>query len=346
MSQHRLDVSAAIQARRTRNRHHRFYGSEHFVDVEHKTVLLEEALTYLRVRPGGGFVDCTVGAAGHSEAILEALGGSGQLLGLDRDQESLQAAQKRLGSRFSNFQLYPSDFRNLRQTLDRAGVDRVHGLLADLGVSSSQLDRPERGFSFRHEGPLDMRMDRREGPTAADLVNQLSRDELAEIFRRYGEEPAARRIARAIVRERSRSPIVSTTQLAELVRQIKGGETAARRHPATLAFQALRIRVNAELESLQEWLSQVLGCLLPGGTLVVISFHSLEDRMVKRYLREKAGKCVCFRPAEFCMCSRQKSVEILTPRPVTPSEVERIGNPRSRSAKLRAARKVEVAGEP
>ncbi len=316
------------------------------VDVEHKPVLLKETLAHLQVQPGGVFVDCTVGGAGHSEAILEALGGSGQLLGLDRDEESLRAAGRRLQARFSNFRLYHSDFRNLCRTLDRAGVDRVNGLLADLGVSSSQLERAERGFSFREEGPLDMRMDRRQVQTAADLVNQLTEDELAEIFQRCGEEPAARRIARRIVQERTIGSIVSTTQLAALVRRVKGGAPAARRHPATLVFQALRIRVNAELESLEEFLSQAVGCLLPGGTLVVISFHSLEDRMVKRCLREKAGKCVCFRPAEFCICPREKWLEILTRRPVTPSESERIGNPRSRSAKLRAARRVRIEGKP
>ena len=230
--------------------------------------------------------------------------------------------------------------------LDRAGVGAVDGLLADLGVSSYQLDHADRGFSFRKEGPLDMRMDRSQARTAAELVNRLSEKELVDTFRRYGEEPAARKIASAIVQGRRTRPIITTTQLSDQVKEVKGGGSGMQRHPATLVFQALRICINEELESLETLLSQAVTCLKSGGRLVLISFHSLEDRIVKRWLRSKSGKCICFRPAEFCTCPREKWLEVLTKRPVMSSQTERIRNPRSRSAKLRAARKIRVSGGP
>ncbi len=270
--------------------------------VEHLPALLDEVLELLQVRKEGVYVDCTLGLGGHSEQILSRLGGTGQLIALDWDEEALD------------------------------------GCLLDLGVSSLHLDSPERGFSFRQEGPLDMRMDQRTGTTAADLVNQLSEKDLADLFHRYGEEKAARRIAAVLVERRGESPILTTTQLAEMIEEVKG-PGRGRIHPATRVFQALRIEVNAELIGLEEMLQEVISLLNPGGRLVVISFHSLEDRIVKNVFRKAAGRCVCFRPQELCSCPKISEVRILTRKPVTPSTREVQENPRSRSAKLRAVEK-------
>jgi 16S rRNA (cytosine1402-N4)-methyltransferase len=304
--------------------------------VEHIPVLLRESLEFLGVRPGGIYVDCTVGQGGHSEAILEALRGQGRLIGVDRDREALEQARERLQGRFRNFELYHSNFKNLPLILGRLGVGAIDGCLLDLGVSSTQLLTAERGFSLKEAGPLDMRMDPEQKTTAAQLVNELSEEKLADLFRRFGEEPAARKIAAAIVVARRASRFQTTGELAALVERVKGRRFGARIHPATQVFQALRIEVNQELSGLTEFLEAVIDSLNPGGRLVVIAFHSLEDRIVKQVFQLQAGRCVCFRPGDACTCPRVEKVILLTKKPVIPADEEMRTNPRSRSAKLRA----------
>ena len=306
--------------------------------VEHLPVLTSESLELLQVKREGVYVDCTVGLGGHAEKILSRLEGTGRLVALDRDPEGLEIARNRLKG-IKNAECYHENFRNLPLILNQLGIAKIDGCLVDLGVSSYQLAQPERGFSFRQEGPLDMRMDRQQKSSAADLVNELSESKLVEIFRRYGEEPAAKRIAAAIVKRRKMAKLRTTAQLAELVERVKGSRRGSRLHPATRIFQALRIEVNQELAALEEFLAVAVGHLAEKARLVVISFHSLEDRLVKTVFKKEAGRCVCFRPAELCICPRKENVRILTKRPVKPSLEEIEQNPRARSAKLRAVEK-------
>lgn len=308
------------------------------MSVEHTPVLLNEALDRLNVRPGGRYVDCTVGLGGHAEAILERLAGRGQLLGIDRDQAALDRSRERL-SRFKNVDLYHSNFKNLPLILSHLSGETIDGCLVDLGVSSMQLTSADRGFSLRETGPLDMRMDLDQKVTASQLLYQLTEDQLTDLFRRYGEEPAARKIAAAIAVERRVRRLQTTKELADLVERVKGRKPGSRIHPATQVFQALRIEVNQELSGLEEFLEAVIQRLSPGGRLVVVSFHSLEDRVVKQLFQKQAGRCICFRPGDACICPRREIVRILTKKPVVPSAEETAANPRSRSAKLRAVEK-------
>ncbi len=303
---------------------------------EHPPVLLKESTTLLRVRPGGVYVDCTVGLGGHAGAILEQMEGTGRLIALDRDRESLEMARQAITSRGPAVSFHHENFKSLPLVLRNLGIERVDGCIVDLGVSRFQLTEPERGFSFREDGPLDMRMDRQQKTSAETLVNQLTAEELATLFRRFGEEPDAARIARKIVERRSASRIRTTRALADLVASVKRRGRRTHIHPATLVFQALRIAVNQELEGLDQFLSSAVEFLRTGGRLVVISFHSLEDRVVKRTFQIEAGRCICFRPADLCRCPRVRRVEILTRRPVTASDPETAVNPGARSARLRA----------
>jgi 16S rRNA (cytosine1402-N4)-methyltransferase len=291
--------------------------------------MVREVVRYLRCAPGRVFVDCTVGAGGHAEAILEASGPDGRVIGLDRDEAALEAASKRLRPFGERVILFQEDFRRMNALLEDQGLARVDGVLMDLGLSSLQLSDPERGFSFQTDGPLDMRMDRRNGPTAADLVNRLPEKELADLIYRYGEERRSRRIAGAIVRERRKQPVRTTRRLAEIVSGAFPRSRSGRIHPATRTFQALRIAVNHELDGLPEALRDSAGRLRPGGRLCVIAFHSLEDRIVKQAFRsmEKEGG-----PA----------VRVLTKKPDRPDRGEVIRNPRSRSARLRVAERSEA----
>jgi 16S rRNA (cytosine1402-N4)-methyltransferase len=283
----------------------------------HASVLLAESLELLAVRPGGLYVDGTVGPGGHAAAILERSGPDGRLVGLDRDAEVLERAGERLRPYGARARLVHADYREIPRLL---GDERADGVLLDLGTSSVQLDTPERGFSFRAEGPLDMRMDRGSGETAADVVNRLSEPELADVIYRFGEERASRRIARAIVAARRQARIRTTTELAGIVRRAAGRSRRPGLDPATRTFQALRIRVNRELEGLGAALSAIAACLAPRGRLAVIAFHSLEDREVKQTFRELG----------------RSGFTLLTRRPVRPSGAETAANPRSRSARLRA----------
>jgi len=305
----------------------------------HHPVLLRETIEFLAVERGGLFVDCTVGLGGHSEAILQTPFDA-QVLGIDRDEEALELARKRLAKFGGRFRAVHADFRELTRVLATAKVEAVRGILADLGVSSLQLDSPSRGFSFRHEAPLDMRLDRSSGETAAELLGRLSEVEIARLIFEYGEERRSRRIARRIVERREvGQPIQTTTELAALVERAIGGKQR-RIHPATRTFQALRIAVNRELEGLDRFVVDAIDSLEPHGRLAVISFHSLEDRIIKRTLLKLSGRCQCPPRTPQCSCGARKAIEIMTRRPVTPNQIEIDENPRARSAKLRVAAKL------
>ncbi|HXI61352.1 MAG TPA: 16S rRNA (cytosine(1402)-N(4))-methyltransferase RsmH [Pyrinomonadaceae bacterium] len=308
--------------------------------LSHRPVLLRETIELLAAERGGLFVDCTVGLGGHSEAILQA-SPDAQVLGIDRDEEALGLATERLAQYGSRFRSVHADFRELTRVLATAKVRQVRGVVADLGVSSLQLNSPGRGFSFRHEAPLDMRMDISGGETAAELLGRLSEVEIARIIFEYGEERRSRRIARWIVERRERGePIQTTHDLADLVARAVGSDKKRRIHPATRTFQALRIAVNGELENLDRFLVQAVDHLEQAGRLAVISFHSLEDRIVKRTLLKLSGRCQCPPRLPVCICGVTRQISILTRRAIVPGEEEIEENPRSRSAKLRGASKI------
>lgn len=307
----------------------------------HVPVLYEEVLTYLAPRPGGRYIDATVGGGGHAEGILERSAPDGRLLGIDRDPAALEVARARLARFGDRVVLVRGSFRHLRSLAESCTFTSVDGILFDLGYSSLQVEDPRRGFSFHAEGPLDMRFGPDTPVTAADLVNTLPEEELADLIYRYGEERYARRIARAIVRHR---PIRTARELGELIERTVG-RRGGRLHPATRTFQALRIAVNEELEALAEALPQAVTLLKPGGRLVVIGFHSLEDRLVKRFLKQEATDCLCPPHVIVCQCGHRATLRILTKKPVTPSEEEVKRNPRARSAKLRAAERLAWTAE-
>jgi 16S rRNA (cytosine1402-N4)-methyltransferase len=311
--------------------------------MEHKPVMLAEVLEFLKCEAGGVYLDATIGLGGHAQAIVERIGPEGLLIGVDRDRESLEMARTRLDSVSNNVRLYHDNFKNLPLILNNLARPPLDGILMDLGVSSHQLLSPERGFSFQSDALLDMRMDRTHRQTAADLVNHLPEDQLSDLIHRFGEERYARRIAAAIVRERSQGDITRCNQLAEIVRRAVRARGPQRIHPATRTFQALRIAVNSELEGLEDLLSESVVFLRPGGRMVVISFHSLEDRIVKQAFRRLAGQCVCSRPAELCTCPRQVQATLITPRPVRAGAAEVELNPRARSARLRVVERVPVS---
>lgn len=302
----------------------------------HQPVLLDEVMQWLAPRPGGVYVDGTVGGGGHTRAILAAAGSTGRVLALDRDKGALERAGMALGLLADRCTLVHASFDAMDRVAAANGVACADGVLLDIGISSDQLDNGERGFSFMKDGPLDMRMDRSAPRTAADLVNTLPEAELADLFRRYGEEPRARAVARRIAERRQSRALERTGDLAGLVVQAYGGRRG-RIHPATRVFQALRIAVNGELRALEEGLSAGLNLLAPGGRMVVISFHSLEDRIVKQFFAEHQGRWEALAQGGRRWTGVQPEVEILTRKPVTASEDECERNPRARSAKLRAA---------
>ena len=307
------------------------------MDTCHIPVLYDEVLRLLDALPGGCFIDGTVGGGGHATGILEASAPDGRLLGLDADADTLAQARERLARYGERVTLVHANFAALGEVARAHGFSAVDGVLLDLGLSSMDVDDPKRGFSFLREGPLDMRYDRSQGQTAADLVNTLDEAALAEILFRYGEEPRARAIARRMVQRR---PIHTTTALAALVAEVVGASAGKRRpghHPATRTFQALRIAVNDELGALAAALGAAIDLLRPGGALVVIAFHSLEDRLVKETFRRESRDCICPPRQPVCTCGHRASLEVLTRRPVTPGADELARNPRSRSARLRAA---------
>ena len=301
----------------------------------HVPVLLEETVARLVTEPGGWYVDGTAGAGGHAAALLAAAGLDARLLALDRDADALELARAALAPFGDRVVLERADFAGLAAVAARHGVREVRGVLLDLGVSSMQLDRPERGFSFLRDGPLDMRMDARQELTAAGLLRQLAPAALAEVLWRYGEEPMARRIAKAVAAALARGePLDTTAQLAALVAQAKGGRRG-RVHPATQTFQALRIAVNGELAALEQALPAALELLAPGGRLAVISFHSLEDRMVKQFMAAHEGRMESLAKGGARWSGRLPRARRVTRKAVGPADEEIARNPRARSAKLR-----------
>ncbi|MFZ5590619.1 MAG: 16S rRNA (cytosine(1402)-N(4))-methyltransferase RsmH [Bacillota bacterium] len=314
---------------------------EDTVAFSHQPVLLAEVIEQLRPRPGGVYVDCTLGGGGHSAAILQASAPDGLLVGLDRDEDALAAAARRLAVWGERVKLRKANFVRLDQVLSTLGIEKVDGVLFDLGVSSYQLDTPGRGFSYWHDAPLDMRMDRSAPFTAAEIVNTWPVEELAAIISRYGEERFARRIAAAIERERRREAITTTGRLASIVKEaIPASQRRQGGHPARRTFQALRIAVNKELDVIAPALEQAVQRLAPGGRLLVITFHSLEDRIVKNTLRRLADPCRC--PPDFpeCVCGQKAQVKLPVPGGIAPTAQEMEQNPRSRSARLRVAEKL------
>lgn len=302
----------------------------------HVPALIDEVIAGLQARPGGHFVDCTVGLGGHAAAILERISPSGRLLGIDADPEAIKISQGRLSEYGKAVTLVNDNFVNLEAICERYHFHPVDGILFDLGVSSLQLDTAERGFSFHLDAPLNMRFDPEQGLTASDIVNSFSEQELAKLIERYGEERHSRRIARHIVQNR---PIATTVELARLVEQVLGGKRA-KIHPATRTFMALRIAVNSELQNLELALKQTPNLLRPGGRLTVISYHSLEDRIVKHFMRYAASSCLCPPGTVICRCGHVPTLKLISRKVIKPTSLEIESNPRSRSAKLRIAERL------
>lgn len=310
-------------------------------DFHHISVLPDEVLQALSPKSGGVYVDGTLGGAGHAGLILTASAPDGQLIGFDRDEEAIAVARERLSVFGGRVRIIHRNFAGIAQALAEIGVDGIDGFVLDLGVSSHQLDRDERGFSFMHDAPLDMRMDRSSGQSAADLVNTLSETELYRIISEYGEERWAKRVASFIVKARDERPIETTLELVDVIKgAIPKAKWEERLHPATRTFQALRIAVNEELKSLEEGLDGLLSLLKQGGRGAVISFHSLEDRIVKEGFRAAATGCTCPKELPICICGRVPRFKLVTRKPITAGEAEVAANPRSRSAKLRVVEKI------
>lgn len=309
----------------------------------HQPVLLSEVLSFLAIKPDGCYVDCTVGGGGHAAEMAARLGPDGRLIGIDRDSDALEAARLRLDrlGLLSRCRLIPGNFSELDSILDALDLTAVDGILADLGVSSWQLDQPDRGFGYKTDGPLDMRMDQQASLTAEKIVNTWSQDALAGILSEYGEERYAKRISQAIVARREKQPFRTTADLAETV--IEAMPPASRReaqHPARRTFQALRIAVNDELSALSRFLEIAPTRLTDGGRLCVITFHSLEDRLVKQTFRTLENPCICPRDFPVCTCGRKPQGRVLTKRPVRASKEEQLANPRARSASLRCFERI------
>ena len=310
------------------------------MEFHHKPVLFQETIDGLNIRPDGQYIDGTLGGGGHSEAILQRLT-AGTLLSIDQDPDAIKAAGERLKS-YPNSRIVRGNFSQMDELARQQGIEAVDGILLDIGVSSYQLDTPERGFSYHNDAPLDMRMSR-EGATAADLVNTLSQQEIAEIIFRYGEDKNANRIASGICRARESSPIETTGQLAEIIKaSVPAAVRREQGHPARKTFQALRIAVNGELDRLQEGLLAGFSILKPGGRLAVITFHSLEDRIVKQQMNDWCQGCICPKDFPVCVCGRKPQGKLLYKRGLTPSPQELEENPRARSARLRVLEKLET----
>lgn len=308
--------------------------------MEHVSVLLEECIKYLNIRGDGIYVDGTLGMGGHSEAIASRLT-TGRLIGIDRDDRALAFAGERLAPFKDRVTLMKGNFGDLGEILDRAGVGSVDGMMFDLGVSSPQLDNAERGFSYMKDAPLDMRMDERAPLTAREILNTWSEAELRSVFWRYGEERYSGRIAAAVVARREERPIETTAEFVDLIRRtMPASALREKQHPAKRCFQALRIAVNDELGSLERMLEQAPDRLATGGRLLIISFHSLEDRLVKEAIRSREAGCTCPKEFPVCTCGFVQTLRSVTRKPVAPTAEETERNPRARSARLRIAEKV------
>ena len=307
----------------------------------HTSVLLEETIEYLLTDPDGVYVDGTLGGGGHSARLLELLSERGRVIGIDQDADAIEAAGRRLEKYSSRIRIVRSNYAQIRSVLAECGVSQADGIMLDLGVSSWQIDAPERGFSYMSDdAPLDMRMDRRQSMTAKELLASISEEELCRILRQYGEERFAGRIASNIVKERTQHPIETTGQLNEIIRRsipAKAARTGG--HPSKRTFQAIRIELNQELQVLEDSIDTMIDLLKPGGRLCIITFHSLEDRIVKQAFKRNENPCTC--PPDFpvCVCGKVSSGRVLTRKPVLPSKQEMEENSRSRSAKLRVFEK-------
>ena len=310
------------------------------MEYAHKSVLLHESVDALQIRPDGIYVDGTLGGGGHAEQIASRLT-TGRLIGIDRDERAIARATRRLEPLMGRITAVHGNFRELGAILDRLGVEKADGMLFDLGVSSPQLDETERGFSYMADAPLDMRMDETETLTARTVVNEWPEEKLRRILYDFGEERYAPRIAAAIVRNRNSQPIETTLQLAGIIRDaMPAAALREKQHPAKRSFQAIRIAVNDELEAVSEMLSTAADRLSPGGRLAVISFHSLEDRIVKNAITARERGCTCPREFPVCTCGFRQTLKSVTKKPILPSQAELDENPRSRSAKLRVAERV------
>ena len=312
------------------------------MDFSHKSVLLNETIEGLNVRKGKIYLDGTLGGAGHSYEILKKLDKTGLLIGIDQDQEALKAARERL-SEFKNVEYFNLNYIDFEKALDDLGIEKIDGVLLDIGVSSYQFDNPERGFSYRFDAPLDMRMDKSLEISAKDIVNTYSEDEITEIIREYGEEKWASRISKFIVQERKNKRIDTTFELVEIIKNaIPAGARRNGPHPAKRTFQALRIEVNKELDVLKNSIDKFVHRLNPGGRIAIITFHSLEDRIVKNSFKYLEKDCICPPTSPICTCNKKREIKIITRKPITASEDELKENNRSHSAKLRIAEKLEV----
>ncbi len=303
---------------------------------EHKSVLLRETVDSLNIRPDGIYVDGTLGGGGHAFEVLKRLGPEGRLIGIDQDADAIKAATERLEPMKERVTIVRNNYRNIREVLESLGISKVDGIYLDLGVSSYQLDTAERGFTYRENAPLDMRMDQRNEKTAADIVNEYGEMELYRVIRDYGEDRFAKNIAKHIVREREKSRIETTDQLVEIIKAaIPAKIRAEGGHPAKRTFQAIRIELNKELEVLNESIDTMIRLLTPGGRLSIITFHSLEDRIVKNRFRTNENPCIC--PPDFpvCVCGRKSMGKVITRKPILPDETEMEENKRSKSSKLR-----------
>ena len=314
---------------------------EEKIDFSHRSVLLDECMEGLHIRPDGTYIDGTAGGAGHSSAIAARLGEGGRLIALDQDETAVAVATERLSVFGSRAQVVRSNFKELEAVCASLGIDGIDGLLLDLGVSSYQLDTASRGFSYQADAPLDMRMDVRNPLTARTVVNEYSEDRIRKILFEYGEERFSSRIASNIIRERERAPIETTGELVEIIkRSIPAAQRDGGHHPAKRSFQALRIEVNAELDVIAPAIRSAVRLLRKGGRVAVITFHSLEDRIVKQTFAGLAEGCTCPKNFPICVCGNKPQIKIVTKKPILPSEEELEQNPRSRSAKLRVAEKL------
>ena len=324
------------------------YGrKENFMEFKHKSVLLRETIEYLNIRPDGVYVDGTLGGGGHAYEVCKRLSKRGRFIGIDQDEDAIKAATRRLSEFEDKIQIIRSNYCDMQEVLADIGVARADGIVLDLGVSSYQLDDPTRGFTYRAEdAPLDMRMDKRQDFTAKEIVNTYSEQELYRIIRDYGEDKFAKNIAKHIVLARQVKEIETTGELTEIIRaaipakiRMNGG------HPSKRTFQAIRIELNRELELLQESLEGMIHLLNPGGRICIITFHSLEDRIVKNIYKKSENPCTC--PSDFpvCVCGRKPLGRVVTRKPIVPSEEEIDYNPRSKSAKLRVFERIEVKAE-
>lgn len=312
------------------------------MEFKHKSVLLKESIEGLNIKPDGIYVDCTLGGGGHSSEIIKKLSEKGSLIGIDQDIDAINAAKKKLESlNFKNIYYVNENYRYISQIISRLGIESVDGIIMDLGVSSYQLDEKDRGFSYMHDAPLDMRMDKEGALTAFDIVNKYSENELFRVIKEYGEEKFARRISRNIVSAREIKPIGTTLELVDIIK--KSIPAKFRRegpHPAKRTFQAIRIEVNNELNVLDDTLKDAVDVLKKGGRIAVITFQSLEDRIVKNNFKKLENPCTCPKDFPVCVCGKKPVVRIVNRKPIEPSLEELEGNPRSRSAKLRVAEKL------